>query len=134
MANRNINKARNNGFFRLPVPSDGQLDSTMIGQLSDTLTRLQQIFANGISVGDGGPSTAAGNMNGQWVVHVFGATPNVVEQIPHGLRALPTFAKVMLSDRACSVYDPQFRVGWGASNIQLACNTASAKVLIWVQA
>lgn len=100
--------------------------------LSDQIIALYTKVNGGLSLGDGGQSTGAGNLNAQWIEWKFSATPDSVEAIPHGLGRIPVGYMVMRRDRAAIVYDANTG-GWGETMLYLSCDTASAlvKLLVW---
>jgi hypothetical protein len=125
---------RNPPQFSLERGEEGQIKQSEFERLTDGVNEISSVLHSGITLGTGEASSPTGNLNGQWVIHTFSSAANTLEAIPHGLGRTPVFAKAMIADRACHLYDPDFKAGWGKGNIQLACDTASAKVLIWIQA
>jgi hypothetical protein len=106
--------------------SGEQLESGDIRLLSLVIAEIQGLVTN-LSIGDGVSSRQAGNFKGQVIDHIF-VSANVLNTIPHGLGVIPTAVIPILKDRACDLYDTNFRAGWGANQIQLFSSVASAKV------
>lgn len=59
------------------------------------------------------------------------STPNEEFEFPHGLGHYPQGYEVIRKDRACDVYSSS-EGSWSQGTIRLACNTASATVVIRV--
>lgn len=128
MAIRTLRKVRKPPTFKVERNPDGVVQDTELDRMAGFINKLHTLLASGVSVGTGESSSAAGNLSGQFIDWVFSATPDSLETIPHGLGKAPVAVIPVRMDRACIIYDTNFGAGWGYSQIQLYCNTASAKV------
>lgn len=130
MALRSIQRQKRITPFSLSGDSVGPSD---IAYLSGVVAEIQGLITN-LSIGSGVSSQGAGNFKGQFVDHVFPAAANTLQTIPHGLGTPPVVALIAIADRACRIYDTNFQAGWGNNQIQLYCDTASAKVKLLILA
>ena len=115
-----------------PISLSTPMDESGVAQLNLVIPELQGLVTN-LSFGSGISSRGAGNFKGQFVDYVFVAA-NTLNTIPHGLDTIPLIAMIAIADRACRIYDTDFRSGWGNNQIQLYCDTASAKVKLLILA
>ena len=116
----------------LPTGVGGEFTEATSGFLNDMLLRLVRFLNGYINLGDGSSGSWAGNLDGQYIDHVFPSTPDTETKIPHGLKRRPNGYVVVRRDLACQIYDA-LPGSWSSSVIYLKSDTASAtvKLLVW---
>lgn len=127
MATRSLQGRTRPPIIGLKLAEDGSVPPLEVSRLADTLQQVLSILAGGLSFGTGQSSYIGGNVKAQFVDYVFTAAATSYS-IPHGLGAVPIGFLVVLSDRACNVYDANFGAAWGTNIVTLTCDTAGAKV------
>lgn len=132
-ANRFLRGVKRVQGFQYQRDVEGNIPISEHDRAAEELQRITSILNGGLTFGDGASGMVAGNFKGQFVDVTFGAA-NTLQPIPHGLGVVPLGVIVFVSDRAAHIYHTQFRVGWTPNNIQLYCDTASAKMKLLIVA
>lgn len=127
MAIRSLTKVPATPYIGLQRDAEGNIPVVEIERLADTLQKVLSILSGGLSFGTGESSSLGGNVYSQFIDYVFTAA-NTSYSIPHGLGQTPTGFLVVVADRACHIYDGNFKAAWGPSVVTLASDTANAKV------
>lgn len=127
MATRSLKGRVPPPLIKLQLAEDGSVPPSEVTRLAGTLQQVLSILSGGLSFGTGQSSYIGGNTKSQFVDYVFVAA-STYYSIPHGLDTVPIGFLVVISDRACNVYDGNFGAAWGTEVVTLACDTAGAKV------
>lgn len=133
MARRTLKGTHNIPPFSVVREQDGKISNHELDRLANEVQAISQLLSGGLSLGSGESSFVAGRFKAQFITWVF-TTKDIEYIIPHGLGVVPVSVRMCIADRGCSLYDPNFKAGWGASNIQLWCDAAGAKVSFLVEA
>lgn len=109
-------------------------------RLFNLATEFNRGIDIGISTQTGGPgaNTYNGNLNGQWINVTAPAGANTEFFVTHSLMDSQGNPKVpsfywFIADRSCNLYQlPNTGTAWTTTKVYLKCDTASAKLRIFV--
>lgn len=89
-------------------------------------------FGDSTQTNQGSGTAYTGNMNGQWANVTAPGVANTEFAIPHNLNRVPSFY-FYNSDVAAKLYQlPNTGTAWTSTNIYVKCDTASAKLRVFV--
>jgi hypothetical protein len=114
----------------IQLTKDGRLTNQAMLAVYSALTAAIRVLNGFVSLGSGQQAAQTGNIDGQWIEHLFIAA-NTEQEIPHGLRRKAIGYCVWAKDRACDIYEAN-RGSWDENTIRLKSTVAGATVLIQV--